>query len=237
MDLEQFEALARRRRATRHFRPDPLPEGLLTRLLEAAHWAPSGYNLQPTHFVVVTDVTLKIALRRACMDQPQVTEAPAIVVFTSDRRVMENNFETVLRMDLEAGAISPAYEQKLRTFVPLAFSRGPLGLGWLWKATLMPLLRLFRPIPSIPAVHKRYWLSKQTLLAAMNFMLAATAAGLATVPMEGFDEGRVRKLLNIPRSHIVPLVVCVGYAADGALMKTRLPLAAVTHYDAKWGSV
>ena len=53
--LAQFEELARKRRATRHFLQQPLERDLVERLLRIAQWAPSGYNLQPTRFVVVAD--------------------------------------------------------------------------------------------------------------------------------------------------------------------------------------
>jgi nitroreductase len=134
-----------------------------------------------------------------------------------------------LKCDRDAGAIDEKYEALLRGIIPLAFGTGPAGVGWLWKATLPPLGRFVKPIPSIPAVARDYWLAKQVALSAMVFMLAATAAGLSTVPMEGFDEGRVRRALNMPRSQHVVLVVPVGYSATGALKKTRLPLEEMTH--------
>ena len=227
--LEQFETLVRWRRATRHFKPDPVPDDLLARLLDAARWAPSGYNLQPTHFVVVTDPALKARLCPACMDQRQVREAPAVIVFTGDRRVAAHHFDEVMRCDLEAGCVNEEYAALLRRVVPLAFGHGPAGLGWLWKAALLPAARLARPIPSMPAVHKRYWVTKQVMLSAMVLMLAAASAGLATVPMEGFDEGRVRRVLRIPRWHVIPVVIPIGYAADATLKKTRLPLERMVH--------
>jgi nitroreductase len=42
-------------RAMRRLKPDPVPDELLERLVEAATWAPSGGNLQAYSFVVVTD--------------------------------------------------------------------------------------------------------------------------------------------------------------------------------------
>lgn len=232
-DLKSFLALVRSRRATRHFRPDPVPPDLLDELLEAARWAPSGFNLQPTHFVVVTDPAAKAKLYPACMKQRQVLEAGATVVFTGDRRVVENHFERVLHQDREAGAINDAYEQILRRVVPLSFNHGPLGVGWLWKAVAGAVAERFVPIPSIQAVHKVYWLAKQVSLSAMVFMLAAEAAGLATCPMEGFGESAVRRALGIPASQAVVLVVPVGYADNAALTKTRLPPDAVVHRD-RW---
>ena len=233
--LDEFETLARNRRAVRHFRSDPIPAGLIERIIDIARWAPSGYNLQPTHFVVVTDAETRARLRPACMNQVQIVEAPAVVVLTGDRRVIHNHFHSTLAADREAGAIDEKYETVLRSIVPLAFGHGPLKLGWLWKATLLPVVRIFRPIPSLPAVHARFWATKQVMLAAMNLMLAASAAGLATLPMEGFDEGRVRRVLGIPRSQIVPVVIAMGYAVEGEkLVKSRLPLENVVHFE-RWG--
>src|SRR5262245_38088934 len=104
--LESFIDLLRSRRSTRHFRADPVPPELLAELLEAARWAPSGFNLQPTHFVVVTDPAVKARLYPACMGQRQVLEAGATVVFTGDRRVVANHFERVLNQDRAAGGIN-----------------------------------------------------------------------------------------------------------------------------------
>lgn len=232
-DFESFDRLARSRRATRHFLPDPIPPGLLDRLIETARWAPSGYNLQPTHFLVVTDPTIRRRLRSACMDQAQIEEAPAVLVLCGDRCVARNHFENMLRLEREAGASTPEYEAKLRWVVPLAFNVGPLGLGWLWKAILIPLARIIRPVPEIPAVHRRFWVVKQVMLTAMSLMLAAESAGLSTLPMEGFDERRVRRVLGIPRTCVVPVVIALGYARPQPRTKTRLPIETLIHRE-KW---
>lgn len=51
------ERLILERRSVRNFKPDPVPETLLRRILEAGRFAPSGGNVQPWKFVVVTDQT------------------------------------------------------------------------------------------------------------------------------------------------------------------------------------
>jgi nitroreductase len=228
-DLEPFLDLVRARRSSRHFRSEPVAPDLLDKLLEAARWAPSGFNLQPTQFVVVTEPDVKAKLCPACRSQRQVLEAGATVVFTGDRRVVENQFEQILQQDRQAGAINAAYEQLLRKAVPLLFNRGPLGIGWLWKAITEVVLGPFLAIPSVQAVHMDYWLAKQVSLSAMTFMLAAQTAGLSTCPMEGFGERAVRRALGIPSHQHVVLVVAVGYADNSALVKTRLPLEGRVH--------
>jgi hypothetical protein len=165
--------------------------------------------------------------------QRQVADAAAVVVITGDRGAAEHNFADMLAMEKSIGSMDDTYERLLRKIIPLVFGQGPLGLSWLLKAAAAPILGLITPTPSIPAVHKRYWLTKQTMLCAMNLMLAASSAGLASLPMEGFDERRVRRVLAIPRSQIIPVVIAIGYSADQDLKKSRLPLERFVHRN-RW---
>lgn len=52
--MNTFEAIAARR-SIRKFKPDPIPEDLLTQVLTAASQAPSGKNRQPWRFVIVKE--------------------------------------------------------------------------------------------------------------------------------------------------------------------------------------
>src|SRR3982751_3410359 len=45
-------------RAMRRLKPDPVPDELLEKLVEAATWAPSGSNSQGYEYVVVSDRAL-----------------------------------------------------------------------------------------------------------------------------------------------------------------------------------
>src|SRR5258708_23468864 len=51
-------------RAVRRLRPDPIPDDVIHRVLEAATWAPTGGNVQPWRIVVVKDRALKEPLGR-----------------------------------------------------------------------------------------------------------------------------------------------------------------------------
>lgn len=61
---EFAEELARRR-TVRQFSNRALPDGVLEQCLRAAATAPSGANIQPWHFVVVTDPEVKHQIREA----------------------------------------------------------------------------------------------------------------------------------------------------------------------------
>jgi len=66
---ETFINLLTRRRSIRKFKPDPLPEGTIEKILEAGRWAMSGANGQPWEFIVVTDRFVKQALFELYRDQ------------------------------------------------------------------------------------------------------------------------------------------------------------------------
>ncbi|MEU0241861.1 nicotinate-nucleotide--dimethylbenzimidazole phosphoribosyltransferase [Nocardiopsis sp. NPDC006198] len=77
-----YRALRGRHDARTRFRPDPVPHGVLTRVLEAAHQAPSVGHSQPWDFVVVQDPALRsrvrdlaLAGREALADAPHGTRA------------------------------------------------------------------------------------------------------------------------------------------------------------------
>jgi nicotinate-nucleotide--dimethylbenzimidazole phosphoribosyltransferase len=76
-----YDAIAGRR-DVRSFRPEPLPEDVLQRLLEAAHRAPSVGLMQPWDFIVVRDA----AVRRRVQDLFAREKAAAAAFFDDPRR-------------------------------------------------------------------------------------------------------------------------------------------------------
>ncbi|MEO0085026.1 MAG: nitroreductase family protein [candidate division WOR-3 bacterium] len=76
--MELYEAI-RRRVSVRAYRPDPVPEDALNRILEAGRLAPSAKNLQPWKFIVVKDPAVKAALVPACRNQTFIAQAPVVI--------------------------------------------------------------------------------------------------------------------------------------------------------------
>lgn len=60
-----FRAELERRRTVRQFSDRPVPRDIIEECLRAAGTAPSGANLQPWHFVVVSDPVLRRRIRAA----------------------------------------------------------------------------------------------------------------------------------------------------------------------------
>ncbi|OIQ74818.1 5,6-dimethylbenzimidazole synthase [mine drainage metagenome] len=65
------------RRDMRHFLPDPVPLELLTRLLQAAHLAPSVGYMQPWRFIRIIDNTIRMQIH-ALVESERIATACAL---------------------------------------------------------------------------------------------------------------------------------------------------------------
>jgi len=77
--MDVFQAI-QGRRSVRSFRPDPVSEEDLRKILEAAIAAPSAGNRQPWEFIVVRDGERKREVAEAAYGQHFIEEAPVVVV-------------------------------------------------------------------------------------------------------------------------------------------------------------
>ena len=77
--MDMYDVM-RTRRSVRAYRPDPIPNEVLARVLDAARIAPSGSNRQPTRLIVVQEWETKQKLVPLCHNQAFIATAPYIVV-------------------------------------------------------------------------------------------------------------------------------------------------------------
>ena len=81
--MNVFEAIEKRR-SIRKFKPDPLPEGHLEKVLEAARLAPSAGNRQPWRFVVIKDYSTRVKLAELADHQTFMGVAPVVIAVFGD---------------------------------------------------------------------------------------------------------------------------------------------------------
>ncbi|PON11682.1 nitroreductase [Candidatus Entotheonella serta] len=91
--MDVYECI-RTRRTVREFKPDPVPDAIVHKLLQAGRWAPSSSNTQPWHFVVVRNRDTIAALGRITTQGTFIAQAPLAIAV-----VMEN----ARRPQLDAG--------------------------------------------------------------------------------------------------------------------------------------
>ena len=76
--MEVYECI-RSRRTVRQYKPDPVPEAVIGKILRAGRWAPSSSNSQPWNFVVVTEPDTIARLAEIATQGPFIADAPLIV--------------------------------------------------------------------------------------------------------------------------------------------------------------
>ena len=73
-----------KRRSIRAYLPDPIPKEKLEKIFEAARLAPSAANIQPRHFIMVTDQQKRKEL--SGIFSRFLSEAPVIIVGCGNRK-------------------------------------------------------------------------------------------------------------------------------------------------------
>ena len=91
--MEVYDCI-RSRRTVRNFKPDPVPNRIVNRILRAGRWAPSSSNVQPWHFIVVKEPATLKAMGGIATQGTFLGQAPLAIAI-----VMENG----RRPQLDAG--------------------------------------------------------------------------------------------------------------------------------------
>lgn len=107
---------------------------------------------------------------------------------------------------------------------PFQYNQGWLGWRGLLKRQLVRVLGWRRALMRTPNSHAqmRLWAVKSTALAAENLMLALQSHGYCSCPLEGFDEVRLRRVLEIPRAAVPVMLLAVGKPGERAVYNPRL---------------
>jgi nitroreductase len=85
--MELFEAIFKRR-SVRVYKEEPVKKRDIEKIIEAASWAPTGANLQPWKFIVITDPEIKNKISEKArfyfIKSHHASEAPCLIVVLAD---------------------------------------------------------------------------------------------------------------------------------------------------------
>ncbi len=217
-----FREANQRRRAIRHFKAAPVPEAIIRTILSDALLAPSSGNLQPYQLHWIKASALKTRVANACEGQRAATSAPTLVVVVANPSLARETAAQKLEALGQAGLTE---QSKIYHRAQLTKFRRFLSIAPLWLLSpLRVVMSLWNPAYSLLPIGPsgiRHWASRSALLAAQTLMLSASAHGVDTCPMEGFDARKVARLLALPRGSVVPLVLALGYRAEDARLEPQ----------------
>jgi nitroreductase len=222
--MELFEAI-HTARAMRRLKPDPVPEELINRILDAAIRAPSGGNAQNWIFVVVRDAELR------------------------------GNLGTIYRKASDIASAVYAARERPAHLTEAQYQRMMTGGAYLSQhiaeapVILIPCLRP-RPMPPrealSPAIQARYaeelaYMDRiygaSIYPAVQNIILACRALGLGTVLTTNHIrcEGEVKAVLGLPEDVDTFGMMPIGYPLGRFGPLTRRPVNEVVCAD-RWGT-
>ncbi|MFC1945738.1 nitroreductase family protein [Chloroflexota bacterium] len=211
MDYEALLKLLENRRSIRRFKPDPVPDEYVEKIIDAARWAPSGFNQQPWEFVVVRQPELRAQIAGFCRE-----------MFS-------------LNVQMEAGR-EPARGKdagRLPQEGPGDFTTAPVYI------LLFGDTRTNEGLPTGVKYdpHGLQMTFEGSLTGAFLYMhLAATALGLASQWVSSvhtpYVHFRVKKLLGIPEPLVVYDMMALGYPALEPRPKLLRDREKMVHYDA-----
>jgi nitroreductase len=210
--MDFFEAV-KARRSIRKYTTEAVPAEVIEKALDAALLAPNSSNLQTWQFFWVRDSVKKQKLVEACLGQSAARTAQELIVVVANPSLWKKTAPAMVQyLDTlpKVPSLVRTYYEKL---VPMTY-----GWNFLWplKVLIFNLIGIFRPITRRPASAKdiQEVSIKSAALASENFMLAISAQGFSTCPMEGLDEVRVKRILGIGFGTRVVMAISVGRAAE-----------------------
>lgn len=209
MGYEDFYDLVKSRRSIHRFKPDPVPDEYVDKILEVARYAPSGANSQPWEFIVIRDRGLQqkiIEIHKQSQTQskrmelsreenlrhptayinntwaePGYADAPVWILVLGDPRYKE----TFLAHPILTYGDGIFYSSLANAFVLIHLAARSLGLGSQWMTSV-----------------------------ALPFMQAL-----------------LHDILNIPKDFYIYDMACIGFPAAEPKPRLVRPLNEVLHHE------
>ncbi len=134
-NLNQYDTLleiVKNRRSVRFFKPDPVPDELLLKMIEAARWAPSGFHTQPWEFVVVRKKDLKDKIVEA-VKRPKtggISDASVFILLLCDGRTKVGLPSLIQAQEKQMESI--VCSSLASAFLYLNLAASTLGLASCW---------------------------------------------------------------------------------------------------------
>lgn len=210
MQSRDFFEVVRKRRSVRRFKPDPVPDEYIEKMIEAARWAQSGANAQPWEFIIVKD--------RATKDK--------IVECFQVLRQRSWDIEKTRVDELRHNGVREAPTK------PPSFGDAPVFIvvcGDPRTVQSSVLITHFLPNEGGPMAHFLKNMGNTTQI--LNLAAAALGLGAAWISVNVSIEGRLKALLNVPEEIAIHTIVPVGYPDYEPPAPYRRNLKEIIHYE------
>lgn len=174
------------RYATKRMNGTKISNDKMEAVLDAISLAPSSFGLQPYSVLVIEDMGLLEKIKAIAYNQPQITEASALIVFAA---------WDILTKDRIAAYISQIAEER------------NVSLD-----SLNPVRERIESLLNNSDADNFNWSAKQTYIALGVGLVAAAEEKIDSTPMEGFEAALLDDLLQLKEKGLRSTVIMtLGY--------------------------
>lgn len=192
----------------RTFEPQEVPENQLLKILSLAQRSPSEWGVQPWRWLILRKREQRERIFACTTGSPAILSAPLVIVACANKREWIEAKDT-FKGRVEAGRMTQDEYQEAVAELDRLCGQSPQGA--------------------------REFALRNTMMALTSLMLVAQGEGLATGPMGGFDEERIKKAFELPEDWAVAAVCALGYPDEEFDRTLRKPLGDIVHWDKPGG--
>lgn len=225
----EFQRIIEYRRSNRKFDANtPVPNEVIQTSIERAILSPNSSNMQLWEFHWIQSKEMLETFVPLCLGQSAAQTAQHMVVFVTRKDKWKSRAKWNLDMVKASIVGEPDKAQKMGLnyygkVMPLLYSNDPFGFMSLLRRSISFFAGLTKPFfRTGGSANQRVGVHKSCALAAQTFMLSIAAEGFHTCPMEGFDEKRVKKALNLPRGAEINMIISVGLGTEPGIWGPRM---------------
>ena len=218
------------RRSVRVFKKEPIDEQKVKECIHLATLAATSSNMQLWEFYHVVSPNILQQIAIASFDQSAAKTAQQIVIVVVRKDLWRKRMQAnIAFLKSQYGNKKPGEYSKREKFavnyyqkiIPSIYS-DVLGILGMIKFLAFQIIGLFRPIyRQVRQSDMRIVAHKSAGLAAQNFMVSMASLNYDTCPMEGFDSLRVKKILHLPSSSEVNMLIGCGIREENGVYGER----------------
>ncbi|WP_269222544.1 nitroreductase family protein [Flavobacterium sp. IMCC34518] len=228
------------RRSVRIFKKEPLDEQKVKECIHLATLAATSSNMQLWEFYHITTKEIIDQIARASFDQNGAKTAQQLVVVVARKDLWRKRVQSNISFLKSQYGNKPETEYSKREKFALNYYKKIVPtiyfdifgvLGYI-KYFAFQIIGLFKPIyRQARESDMRVVAHKSAALAAQNFMISMAAINYDTCPMEGFDSLRVKKIINLPNSSEITMILGCGIRDEQGIYgeRFRIPFEDVYH--------
>lgn len=176
-----------RRSANNFIEGEHITKEALKEIFDLVKLAPSCFNIQHTHYLVINDKEEKEKLRQLAFGQYKVHTASAAILVLGDKLAYKEAEKVYSGMNSLGILSDEDYREMLASIQGLYEERG--------------------------TDFQRDEAIRNASLSAMLFMLIAKEKGWDTCPMIGFESEKMREAFQIPEQYELVMLITIGKAS------------------------